>query len=535
MSTLGTERLGAFHSLPSLKLPPALLGLVVPLALLLVWSLASANGWMPKQILPPPSLVWHTALELWHGGALAQLGVSLALLAKGLLFGVLGGLLIGIVTGLSRRAEDIIAPSFYAFAQIPTLAWIPLLIVYLGIGDGLKLFLIFKAVVVPVAVHVQVGVRDVPERLREAAAVLRLPWYLRLWRLTLPAALPAFLTGLRLALMAGWMTLIAVELLASSEGIGYLMVWGRQLFQLDLVFVCILVIGLTGWLIDRGIQGLDGALVRWPRPPLAAHAGRAPQRGWAWLATQARRWAIPLLLLWGWSSLVASGKVNPAILPSPLGIVQAGWADLLDGSLSAALGWSLLRSLLGLLLGSAVGIAVGLLLGLFRPLERLFAPSLAAFRQVALFAWVPLITAWAGIYDFAKIVFIALAAFLPVYLATWRGVANRSAQLDEVADSLRLSFVQRLRLVILPGAVPSIFAGLRLALIYAWLGSLGAEYFMNSGVGIGSYMVGAQQKFEMARVFAGMVLVGLLGALLAALGLRLERLASRWRQSGAPS
>lgn len=535
MSILGTERLSALPNRFNWSLPPALLGLLLPLALLLLWSVASREGWMPRQILPPPTLVWQTALGLWHSGALAQLGVSLALLGKGLLFGVIGGVLLGVAMGLSRRAEDIIAPSFYAFAQIPTLAWIPLLIVYLGIGDGLKLFLIFKAVVVPMAVHVQVGVRDVPQRLREAAAVLRLPWYLRFWRLTLPAALPAFLTGLRLALTAAWMTLIAVELLASSEGIGYLMVWGRQLFQLDLVFVCIIVIGLTGWLIDRSIQALDGALVGWPRPPLAAHGRRAPQHGWAWLATQARRWAIPLLLLWGWSSLVSSGKVNPAILPSPLGIVATGWSELLNGTLSAALGWSLLRSLLGLLLGSAVGVAVGLLLGLYRPLERLFAPSLAAFRQVALFAWVPLITAWAGIYDFAKIVFIALAAFLPVYLATWRGVANRSAQLDEVADALRLNFVQRLWRLILPGAVPSIFAGLRLALIYAWLGSLGAEYFMNSGVGIGSYMVGAQQKFEMAKVFAGMVLVGLLGALLAALGQRLEQSASRWRHSGGPA
>ncbi|MCU1719472.1 ABC transporter permease [Pseudomonas sp. 5P_3.1_Bac2] len=532
MSILGTEtrslRLPHWQVQPS----PALLGLILPLALLLLWWLASSRYWMPQQILPLPSLVWHTAQQLWHSGGLAQLGISLLLLVKGLLYGVIGGALIGVTMGLSRRAEDLIAPSFYAFAQIPSLAWIPLLIVYLGIGDGLKLFLIFKAVVVPVAVHVQVGVRDVPALLRESAAVLRLPWYLRLWRLTLPAALPALLTGLRLALTAAWMTLIAVELLASSNGIGYLMVWGRQLFQLDLVFVCILIIGLTGWLMDRGIHSLDSLLIRWPRPPLAAHGRRGNTQGWAWWAQQIRRWLIPVLFIGGWSALVNSGRVNPAILPSPAIILHTAWQELLNGSLSAAIGWSLWRSLLGLLLGSSLGIIVGLLLGLWRPLEHLLAPSLAAFRQVALFAWVPLITAWAGIYDFAKVVFIALAAFLPVYLATWRGVANRSKQLDEVASTLRLSFAQRLVRLILPGALPSIFAGLRLALIYAWLGSLGAEYFMNSGIGIGSYMLGAQQKFEMAKVFAGMVVVGLLGALLSALGQRLELSASRWRQAG---
>ena len=149
MSILGTERLRSAPRRYTWAVPPALLGLLVPLALLLLWSLASSERWMPRQILPPPSLVWQTAVGLWHSGALAQLGVSLALLAKGLLFGVIGGVLIGVAMGLSRRAEDIIAPSFYAFAQIPSLAWIPLLIVYLGIGDALKLFLIFKAVVVP--------------------------------------------------------------------------------------------------------------------------------------------------------------------------------------------------------------------------------------------------------------------------------------------------------------------------------------------------------------------------------------------------
>lgn len=504
----------------------------LPVLIALLWWLASEYRWMPRQILPQPALVWQTAVEWWQGGLPQQLGISLGLLLRGLLIGVIGGLLVGVVMGVSRRAEDVIAPSFYAFAQIPTLAWIPLLIVYLGIGDALKLFLIFKAVFVPVAVHVQAGVRDVPPALREMATVLRLPWYLRLWRLVLPAALPAFMTGLRLALMAAWMTLIAVELLASSEGIGYLMVWGRQLFQLDLVFVCIIVIGFTGWVMDRAIHGLDAAVIGWPRPPLSAFARGSRRQGWHWLATQLRHWIIPVLVLLLWFRIVASGKVPAAILPSPLTIAEAGIAELFGGALAEALGWSLWRSLLGLLLGGSIGLVTGVLLGLFKPVERSLSPTLAAFRQVAIFAWVPLITAWAGIHDFAKVVFIALAAFLPMYIATWRGVSNRPAPLDEVALALRLGFWQRLRHVVLPGAAPSIFAGLRLALIYTWLASLGAEYFMNSGIGIGGYMLGAQQKFEMAKVFAAMVAVAALGALLAGLGNRIERHATRWRDAG---
>ncbi|MGV8546433.1 ABC transporter permease, partial [Pseudomonas aeruginosa] len=140
----------------------------------------------------------------------------------------------------------LVFPTFVALAQIPTLAWIPLFMLFFGIGELLKLVVLVKAVVVPVTINRLVGVRDDQPRLTEAAAVLRLPALLLVWRLILLAALPAFPTGLRLALAQGWGWLLGVELLASSEGNGYLMVQGRQLFMPDIVFVCILIVGLVG-------------------------------------------------------------------------------------------------------------------------------------------------------------------------------------------------------------------------------------------------------------------------------------------------
>ncbi|MBF3116947.1 ABC transporter permease, partial [Pseudomonas aeruginosa] len=184
-------------------------------------------------------------------------------LAWGLLAGVASGAALGAWLGFSPRAERLVFPTFSALAQIPTLAWIPLFMLFFGIGELLKLVVLVKAVVVPVTIHTLVGVRDAQPKLREAAAVLRLPPRLLVWRLILPAALPAFLTGLRLALAQGWTSLLAVELLASSEGIGYLMVQGRQLFMLDIVFVCILIIGLVGVGMDRAIQWLDRRLLHW--------------------------------------------------------------------------------------------------------------------------------------------------------------------------------------------------------------------------------------------------------------------------------
>jgi len=126
-------------------------------------------------------------------------------------------------------------------------------------------------------------------------------------------------------------------------------------------------------------------------------------------------------------------------------------------------------------------------------------------------------------------VFVSLAAFFPLLIATQRGIANLSPQLDEAAHVMRLSLPKRLRLLLLPGAAPAIFAGLRLSLIYAWLGTIGAEYFMPSNGGIASLMLGAQQLFRMDQVMAAMLLIGVIGAALGHLGQRLESRATRWR------
>lgn len=184
-----------------------------------------------------------------------------------------------------------------------------------------------------------------------------------------------------------------------------------------------------------------------------------------------------------------------------------------------------------LLLGGGLGFAFGLLLGLSRFSERLLGPTLAAIRQIAIFAWVPLLTAWFGLGELAKWVFVALAAFFPLFIATQRSVAQLSPQLAEAAQVLRLNLWQRLRRLVLPGAAPGIFAGLRISLIYAWLGTIGAEYFMPSNGGIGSQMISAQQLLRMDLIMAGMLLVGLTGALLNLIGQQLELRATRWRHA----
>jgi len=503
-----------------------LIGGLVPLLIALLWYFAAREQWMAPQILPAPERVLHTALDMLASGELlSNLAVSLRRLVFGFAAGVTVGVLLGAAMGVNRRIDALLRPTFSALVQVPTLAWIPLFMLCFGIGETLKLVVIIKAVLVPVTLHTRTGVRDVPPALRELSRVCGLSRLQTLRRLIFPAALPAFLIGLRLALSQAWLSLIVVELLASSEGIGYLMVNGRQLFQLDIVLVGIVVIGLVGLTMDRALLWLEKRMLRWPRPSLAAYAGSERVSGWL-------GWLPPVALLLLWQTASSIGWINCHVLSTPLDVTHAFIAHMRDATLPQAWGASLLRDLAGLLLGGLAGFATGLATGLWGPVERLLGPSLTALRQVAIFAWIPILTAWAGIGEASKISFVALSVFFPMLVATHSGVRNLSPALQEVAAVVGLSPRQRIFLVLLPGAAPAIFAGIHVSLVYGWVGTIGAEYFMSSGAGIGSYMINAEQMFQMEIVVSAMVLIGLTGVLLNLLGTRLESRYTAWRRIG---
>ena len=418
---------------------------------------------MPAQILPAPSVVADTALSLLSGDLLAQWGFSLQHLALGLLLGAIAGTLLGALFGLVPAAAQRVEPLFYALAQIPTLGWIPLLMVLFGIDNGLKLAVIVKTTVVPMTINTQQAVASVPQTLSEAGRVMNFSRWQRLRWLVIPASLPGWFTGLRLALSQAWVSLIVVELLASSEGIGYLMVWGRQLFQLDIVFVTIAVVGLSGMLMEWAANRACSRLVFWPQPAAGRLAWK-PQASW-------RALPLPIVLLALWQLASQWGWIDSGLFSSPLAVAARFVQGILSGELSAAMLASLGRAVVGGALGIAGGLLCGLLLALRPRAGQIFTPTLNVLGEFA-----------------------------------------------------------RLRRVILPGAAPGIFAGLRLALIYAWLGNIGAEYFMSSGVGIGSLMINAQQLLDMPTILCGMVLVGITGAALDKAGRLLEMRATRWRQ-----
>ena len=244
----------------------AAFGLVVPALLFALWWTAAERHWVPEQLLSPPGPVWQSLRELWASGELQDhLSFSAARVAWSLLIGGSAGLLLGFGMALSRTLRAYLYPSFSVVAQFPVLGWIPLLIIFAGIDEALKISAISIAVVVPVALNALKGIAQIPPSLIEVSRVFRFTPTQTVLRVVLPAAAPSLFTGLRQAVMQAWLSLVFVELLASSEGIGYLIVWGRQLAQPDLIVAGMVVIGVVGVLLDLSLRWAEAHLQGWRR------------------------------------------------------------------------------------------------------------------------------------------------------------------------------------------------------------------------------------------------------------------------------
>lgn len=226
-------------------------GFALPLAVLALWYVATEQQWLPEQILPAPQLVWTTTVELWQMGDLqSNFWVSAQRIFWSVSLGASVGLVLGIWFALSAKARHLVYPSIQLLAQFPILAWIPLLMIFLGIDEALKIVAISLAVIAPVLIATFKGIELVPQRFIEVAKVYQFSKWQTLTQVIAPASAPTIISGLRQGVMQAWLALVFVELLASSEGIGFLMVWGRQLMQLDIVFMGIIFIGLTGYVLD---------------------------------------------------------------------------------------------------------------------------------------------------------------------------------------------------------------------------------------------------------------------------------------------
>jgi len=235
-------------------------------------------------------------------------------------------------------------------------------------------------------------------------------------------------------------------------------------------------------------------------------------------ALDRRRWTrfrrgvtLPVLLIALWFFATHAGLVDSRLLPPIEAVLRAGRVEWTEGALLQNLEASLFRNLAGFAIGSTLGLAFGMALGISPLIEKLCGPLFHGLRQVALLAWVPLICMWLGLGEASKIAFIAIAAFVPVALNTYQGARAAPPQLLEVSRVLLLSPRQMFRRVYLPAALPSVVTGIHLALIYSWLATIGAEYFMALGPGLGGLILAGRDRFEMDLVILGVFILGLVG------------------------
>jgi sulfonate transport system permease protein len=236
---------------------------LLPASLLALWQLSASQGWLSGQVLPPPEDVWNTLAELARSGDLwVNTAASLRRVLGGFALGAVIGLGLGALMGLWRPARDYLLPTFNALVQIPVIGWLPFALLLFGIGEPLKYALIAKAALVPVTLATLQAFAQAPPRLLEVGRAYGFSQRQLVFNVVLPAAIRPLFTGLRLGFTKAWLSLVVVELVASSEGLGYLIVYGRQLFQLDLVMAAVVVVGAVGLAIDRGFDLLEGRLSR---------------------------------------------------------------------------------------------------------------------------------------------------------------------------------------------------------------------------------------------------------------------------------
>ena len=248
-------------SVPS---PRALRGLIVPALLLVLWQVAVERGIYSRGQLASPLDVVAAGRELASADLL--LPNILASLRRVFLGFALGGgiaVLLGLIVGASRTVEALLEPTLQAIRAIPSLAWVPLLLLWLGFGEQPKIILIAIGVFFPVYGNLAAGIRQIDRKLIEVGRAYGLHGVQLAREVMLPAAMPSLLTGLRLGLAQGWLFLVAAELLGALSGLGFLLIDAENTGRVDIILLCIVLLALLGKLSDSLLHLLERRLLRW--------------------------------------------------------------------------------------------------------------------------------------------------------------------------------------------------------------------------------------------------------------------------------
>lgn len=242
----------------------ALQYMALPLIVLVVWELSSLIGLIKPITLPSPTRVLETFWELLRSGQLLRhVEISIIRVLEGSAAAAFFGIVLGIGIGLSRSLARVMDLVIQVLKPIPPIAWIPMAILWFGIGELSKVYLIFLGAFFPILINVIDGIRQTDNKFVELARVLEVPRGKFIRQVVIPGAFPAIMTGLRVGMGVAWMCVVAAELIAAGSGIGYLIMDARQLSQPDAVLVGMMTIGVIGKLMDSLIKWLEDKLIGW--------------------------------------------------------------------------------------------------------------------------------------------------------------------------------------------------------------------------------------------------------------------------------
>jgi sulfonate transport system permease protein len=232
-----------------------LVGFIVPAILIGIWELLSRAGYFPPNWLPAPTVVLSAAAELARQGELLKhISVTVYRVAVGFVIGVSIATLLGALSGCSRWFRELIDPLLQALRNIPSMAWVPLFLLWLGIQEASKITLIAVGVFFPVYLNLMSGIRHLDIKLVEVGQVFNLKGFELVRRVVLPATMPAFITGVRSGLGLGWMFVVAAELMGASSGLGFLMNDGQMTGRPAIIIASIVLFAVCGKISDMAVE-----------------------------------------------------------------------------------------------------------------------------------------------------------------------------------------------------------------------------------------------------------------------------------------
>ncbi len=258
------KNIGKKWNLKGFRSHHIVLGSIFPIILLVIWELAGRTGLVEAHLLPAPSVIVNEIYEMALEGTLwGHIGTTLYRVFLGFMLGVGAAVVLGAAVGYVKLFEKLLDPLLQAFRSIPSLAWVSLFILWMGIGEASKVTLIAVGVFFPVYINMVSGIQNVDRKLIEVGRIYKFSQFQIVKRIILPASLPSFLVGIRTGLGLGWMFVVAAEIMGASKGLGYLLVVGQNTYSPELIISSILLFAILGKITDSVLKKLEAKSLKW--------------------------------------------------------------------------------------------------------------------------------------------------------------------------------------------------------------------------------------------------------------------------------